>query len=286
MKKTLLALSTLMILLVLAACGSVDDNGEDAVTCEWSDGNVFRVGMDMRYPPFEMRDDNDEPDGISVDIAKAFAEYLECEVEIVDINFGNLIDSLTLGDIDAIIASMSRTEARAELINFSDPYMYFKIIGLMNRDYADANNLDEDSTVEDILAIETTTFVGISGQVSYSLPFELGIPEERVTSAPDQTAAVASVANGDFDIMMMSAAPVSRGHQANLDDTVVMWDPFDSSPIAIGLRQGEDDLLDMANAFVASMDEAGGLNEQLSERWDDAIFEILDRYGLEFFLNE
>ena len=285
MKKTVLGITIIMFLLLLAACGTVDDNGDD-VECEWSEGDVFRIGMDMRYPPFEMRDENDEPDGISVDIAKGFAEYLGCEVEIVDINFGNLIDSLTLGDIDAIIASMSRTEARQELINFSDPYMYFKIIGLMNRDYADANNLDEDSTVEDILAIDTTQFVGISGQVSYALPFDLGIPEERVTSAPDQNAAVASVANGDFDIMMMSAAPVVRGHQANVDETVVMWDPFDSSPIAIGLRQGEDDLLDMANAYVASMDEEGGIYEQITERWDQAIFDILDRYGLEFFLNE
>lgn len=165
MKKMLLPASGLLVLvLVVVLMFQLIPRGEStipsALTCQ--DGSQpLRVGMNLVYPPFETRDEADDPEGISVDIARAFGEHLGCEVEIVDVDFASLIDSLNLGDIDVIIASMSRTPQREELIMFSDPYMWFKIIGLVNLDYAEANNITEDSTVQDILAIDTTEFVGI-----------------------------------------------------------------------------------------------------------------------------
>ena len=282
MKKMLLFMSFLFMFL-LVACGQ--SSVPSALNCQ--DGSQpLRVGMNLVYPPFETRDEEDNPIGISVDIATAFGEYLGCEVEIVDVDFASLIDALNLGDIDVIIASMSRTPQREELIMFSDPYMWFKIIGLVNLDYATANGITEDSSVQDILAIETTEFVGISGQVSYSLPLRLNIPETRVTQATDLDSAVSRVVIGDADIMMMSASPVVRNHLVNPDTTLVVWDPFESSPISIGMRQGEDELQGLANTFVASLFEEGGLYEELSVKWDDTVRAILDRYGLEFFLTE
>lgn len=65
---------------------------------------------------------------------------------------------------------MSITEARKLEVDFSEPYFYFKIISLVNKDFATANNLTEDSTVEDLLAIENARYVGIAAQVSSSIP--------------------------------------------------------------------------------------------------------------------
>ncbi len=282
MKKTLLVAVSLITIMVLAACGN---RVTPALDCRDEENRPLRVGMHLIYEPFEMRDpDTNEPIGISVDIARAFGEYIGCEVEIVNVNFGSLIDALNLGDIDVIIASMSRNEQREELIAFSEPYMYFKIIGLVNQDFADEHGITEDSTVEDVLAIETARYVGIAGQVSYSLPLELGIPEDRVRQMTGPESAVARVVQGDDDIMMMSGSPVVRNHLVNPDTTMVLWDAFDSSPIAIGMRHGEDELRDLANEFIAAMDEPGGLNDQLREDWDDAIRAILSRFGIDFFL--
>ena len=284
MKKLVLGLSVFLVLFVLSACNIGEQ--ASALECQEEGADPLRVGMNLIYEPFEMRNDDNEPAGISVDIAKAFGEYIGCEVEIVNVDFSVLIDSLLIGDIDLIIASMSRTEAREELITFSDPYMYFKIIGLVNQDFADANGLTEDSTVDELLAITDAQYIGIAGQVSYSLPFQLGIDEENVTQAQDLDSAVARVVIGDDDVMMMSASPVVRNHLVNPESTMVLWDPFVSSPIAMGMRDGEDELLELANAFIASMDEEGGVHDQLREDWDDAILAILDRYGIDFFLTE
>ncbi len=284
MRKTWIGLMMLVFTMVLGACGS---RVTPALDCRVEEDRPLRVGMNLIYEPFEMRNlETNEPEGISVDIAHAFGEFIGCDVEIVNVNFANLIDALTLGDIDVIIASMSATPQRAQLIDFSDPYMYYRIIGLVNQDYADANGITEDSSAEDVLAIETTSFVGIAGQVSYSLPLELGIPQSRVRQMTGLESAVARVVQGDDDILMMSGSPVARNHNVNPDTTLILWDPFDISPIAMGIRQGEDEFRDLANAFIASLDEPGGVNDQLRERWDDDIRAILGRYGIDFFLYE
>lgn len=245
--------------------------------------NALRVGMDLRYPPFETRDDANQPVGISVDVATAFAEYLGRPVEIVDTNFASLIPALNAGEIDVIIASMSRTEERAQAIDFSNPYFYFKIISLINSDFATANGITIDSSRDELTAVDGVRFTGITGQVSSSLPQSLGFDVEIATNLE---AAVLNVIQGTSDVLMMSAFPVTRGHLANPDDTIVLWDPFVSSPISMGIRKDNPELLARANEFVAMMDEPGGLYDQLSEKWDDTVMEMLGRFGLEFFINE
>lgn len=257
--------------LLLSACGPAPET------------KPLRVGMDLRYPPFETQDADNKPEGISVDVATEFARFLGRPVEIVDTNFASLIPALNAGDIDVIIASMSRTPERAEAIDFSEPYFYFKIISLVNKNFAEAQGITVDSPKEALSGLPSTRFTGITGQVSASIPQSLGFNVEIATNLE---AAVLNVVQGSSDVLMMSAFPVTRGHLANPDSTLVLWDPFVSSPIAMGIRKGETELLAKANEFVASMKAPGGLYEQLKTKWDAPVKELLGRYGLEFFLNE
>ena len=268
----------LLTVFTLAVSGITFAGGQQARP----QANTLRVGMDLRFPPFETQDNAGVPFGISVDVAKAFGEYLGRPVEIVDTNFASLIPALNAGEIDIIIASMSRTPERAQSVDFSDTYFYFKIISLVNRQFAEANGITIDSSNEALTSIDTR-FTGITGQVSASIPQQLGFDVEIATNLE---AAVLNVVQGSSDVLMMSAFPVTRGHLANPEDTIVLWDPFVSSPIAMGVRQGESELLAQANSFIATMSQPGGLYDQLQATWDDEIRRLLGRFGLEFFINE
>jgi polar amino acid transport system substrate-binding protein len=270
MKKTFLVLIAVVTIFTLAACGG-------------SEEEPLRVGMDLRYPPFETVDTSNTPEGISVDVAYAFGEFIGREVEIVNTNFASLIPAIQAGDIDIAIASMSITEEREQSVDFSNPYFYFKIISLVNKDFADANSLTEDSTIEDLLAIDDARFVGIASQVSTTIPESYG---KDVTQATDLGTAVENVAQGNADILLMSANPVVDGYKANPNTTMVVWDPFVSSPIGMAVQNGNTELLDQANEFIATFNEPGGLYEQLATQWDDVLIEQLGRYGLEFYINE
>ncbi|MCR3905564.1 MAG: transporter substrate-binding domain-containing protein [Tenericutes bacterium] len=269
MKKILLILTITIGALILSSCGR--------------DSNILRVGMDLKYPPFETVDTSNNPEGISVDIAYALGEYLGREVEIVNTDFGSIIPSIQSGEIDIAIASMSITDARKEVVDFSDPYFYFKIITLVNQDFATTNNLDQDSTVEELLAIEGTRYTGIASQVSSSIPQSYG---KEVTEATDLGTAVESVAQGTADVLLMSANPVVDGYKANPTTTMVMWDPFVASPIGMAVRKGNTELLEQVNAFIATFSEPDGLYDVLAEKWDDILLDRLGRYGLDFYINE
>ena len=275
MRRTRLAA---LILVVVTVAAMASGTGETAPL-----EGPLRVGMDLRYPPFETQDSAGNPFGISVDVAEAFGDYLGRPVEIVDTNFASLIPALNAGEIDVIIASMSRTAEREQAIDFSDPYFYFKIISLVNRTFAERNGITIDSPKEALSDLPQTRFTGITGQVSASIPQSLGFDVEIATNLE---AAVLNVVQGSSDVLMMSAFPVTRGHLANPQDTIVLWDPFVSSPIAMGFRKGETELLARANSFVASMSEPGGVYDMLREKWDAEVTELLGRYGLEFFINE
>jgi polar amino acid transport system substrate-binding protein len=233
--------------------------------------------------------------GISADVALALGEYLGRPVEIINTNFASLIPSLNSGEIDIIIASMSITAERAQAIDFSEPYFYFKIPSLVNKSFAEANGVTENTTTEELLALGRAgaRFTGITGQISSSLPESLGLPVEIATNLE---AAVLNVVQGQADILIMSAFPVARGFIANPNDTMIVWSPFVSSPIGMGVRQGEDELLAQANEFIASMSQPGGLYDELRAKWNPATLDpavwgeatifILERFGLDFFINE
>jgi len=157
----------------------------------------LRVGLDLRYPPFESITLDGDPVGISVDIANAFGEFLGREVEIVNTDFAVIIPSLNSGSIDIAIASMSITPEREEIVDFSEPYFYFKIISLLNKDFVTENSLTEDSTIQDVLAIDDVKYIGIASQVSTSIPESYG---KSVISATDLGTAVESVAQSTADI--------------------------------------------------------------------------------------
>ena len=59
------------------------------------------VGMELTYPPFEMRDAQNRPDGIGVRLAEALAEDLKRPLRIEDLRFEGLIPALQTGKIES-----------------------------------------------------------------------------------------------------------------------------------------------------------------------------------------
>lgn len=264
MKKLLV----LVFILFLTACGQED---------------VLRVGMDLQYPPFETVDAENNPEGISVDIAMALGEYLGREVEIVNTDFAAIIPALESGEIDIAIASMSITEEREKRVDFSNPYVYFKIIGLVNKDYAEANNITADTPMAQIMDNKDTRFVGLASQISTSIPQSYGFD---VLEATEKASAILSVTQGTSDVFLMSGEVVAQANAANPDTTMIVWSPVSTSKIGMAVQEGNSELLEKVNEFIAMMSDPGGVHDQLAEKWDDTIRESLINFGIEFYLNE
>nr|WP_223702250.1 transporter substrate-binding domain-containing protein [Sutcliffiella deserti] len=125
MKKWLLLLMSILVVGLLAACGTNGNDEEGTGSGDQTeDKQVLRMGTSADYPPFEYIDTEvgEEIIGFDIDLAKAITEELGYELEVQDIDFGSLITAMDAGNIDLILAGMTPTEERLEQVDFTDIY--------------------------------------------------------------------------------------------------------------------------------------------------------------------
>ena len=91
-------------------------------------GPVLRVATNAEFPPFEFRCKKRGIVGIDIEIARYVANYLGRNLEIVDMDFDDIIDSVRAGSADLGLAALSVTEERGQIVNFTDHYATSKIV--------------------------------------------------------------------------------------------------------------------------------------------------------------
>ena len=124
MKKKLLGLVACVATLalsgaLLAGCsGSGDKTGGDS-----ADGKeTLTVGFDQSYPPYGFVGDDGKFTGFDLELAKAVCEKMGYDLEIVDTEFDSLISGVASGKYDFVMAGMTVTEERKQMVSFSNTY--------------------------------------------------------------------------------------------------------------------------------------------------------------------
>ncbi len=245
--------------------------------------NVLRVGMDLKFPPFSYIGDDGKAAGFEPIISEAFAEYLGMEVEIVNTDFSVLIPALDTGDVDILIADMSRTDERAQKADFSDPYRYSHTPALVNREFALEHNITNDMSEADFFAIEGANFVGLSGTKGVYYPQQFGI---NVTEVTEIGTGLIEISNGISDILVASDE-VFGFHAADPKNTIVYTGITDVVGSCFVVKKGNQELLDKANEFVASMYEDGGFYDTIREEYDPIVGDFLQNpdLGLDYIIH-
>src|SRR6185369_14943119 len=82
----------------------------------------LRIATWGEYPPFSFVAADGSLQGFDVDIAEALCAKMQADCTIVQQQWDPIIPNLMQGKYDAIISSMSITEERKRVIDFSDPY--------------------------------------------------------------------------------------------------------------------------------------------------------------------
>ena len=217
----------------------------------------LRVGMELAYPPFEMRDQSGVPAGVSVDLARALGEQLGMAVEIQNLPFDGLIPALKTGKLDLIISSMTATPERAQSIDFSEPYLKTGLCLLVGaksdiRTIADADKIGRSIAVKK----------GTTGHL-YALR---ALKAARPLVLDNENACVLEVVQGKAEAFIYDQMSTFKNSRKNPDTTRAILAPFQQESWAIGLRKGDDDLRARVNAFLASYREKGGF-EKLGDKW-------------------
>jgi len=232
------------------------------------------VGMELAYPPFETKDEQGDPTGVSVDFAEAFGEYIGKPVRIENISWDGLIPALQTGKVDMVISSMTIKEERLEKIDFSKPYAKALLALLVNIDspVEKAEDLNRDGMV---IACKT----GSTGEI-YA---QKNLSKAKILSLPDESACVTEVAQGKADAFIYDQLTIYRNNKQNPDTTRAVYIPFqDVEYWGVGIKKGNSELLNDVNAFIDRFYEENGF-DAITEKYLKEEKEAFDRYGFEWF---
>ena len=91
--------------------------------CGTAMAETLTMGSSIDFAPYEYYDDETgEIVGIDVEIAKAVAEKMGYDLEIVDMQFDSIIAAVVSGKVDFGMSGFTITEDRKQSVDFSTPY--------------------------------------------------------------------------------------------------------------------------------------------------------------------
>lgn len=267
MEKRILIL--MLVVLTVFVVGCSNETSESVL-----DKDTLVVGMELKYPPFETKDENGDPMGASVDLAYALGEYLDMDVEIADTPYPSLIPSLMSGEIDVIISSMTITPARAEKVDFSDPYTTSQLMMLVYDDSKVQSH--EDLNDPDVTIVSKTGTIG-------ALWAQSNAPEADIKNVDEEATAVLEVAQGKGDVFIYDPLSIIRHHENYPDTTRAILEPLPNTKgWGVAMQKGQDELKAKINEFIEKA-KADGTYDEIREKHLEEKIKEFEEYGLDFF---
>ena len=206
MKKiTAIVLAALMVCAMLAGCGAKEEAGLKTV-----ESGKLIMATNAAFPPYEYIEGN-EIVGIDAEIAGAIAQKLGLELQIDDMEFDSIIESVKGGKADIGLAGMTVTPERQEVINFTASYATGVQVVIVTEDSAI-------TTVDDLFAEGAMHVIGVQRNTTGDLYSTWDLEDaglatvDRYSKGAD---AVQALITGKVDCVVIDNEPAKAFVAAN-----------------------------------------------------------------------
>lgn len=118
-------------MLMLAACSNPSAPEESVVAADTTTTETpmsVKIATESSYKPFSYTDADGKLIGYEVELVDALCAQMKADCELISQDWDGLIPGLNAQKFDAIIAGMSITPERQEVVEFTDPYFHTGII--------------------------------------------------------------------------------------------------------------------------------------------------------------
>ncbi|GGX54536.1 amino acid ABC transporter [Tateyamaria omphalii] len=225
-------------------------------TFAMADGHsVVRMGTEGAYAPYNFINDAGEIDGFEREVGDELCLRAELTCEWVKNDWDSIIPNLVSGNYDTIIAGMSITAERDEVIDFTQDY-YPPTASA----YVAAS---EDADLEGgVVAAQTATIQAGYIAESGATLVEFATPEETI----------AAVRNGEADAVFADRDFLVPMVEESGGDLLFVGEPVPlGGGVGMGLRESDAELRGKFDAAITSMKEDGTLNELLIKWFGDEV---------------
>ena len=223
---------------------------------------VYKVGSTPTGVPFTFLDvKSNTIQGAMVDLVKAIGDDAGFDVQVEATPFSALIPSLTGNKIDVISAAMLITDARKQVIDFSDPVFPYPEGMVVKADdatpYRSLSDL-KGATVGAQVGTVYVDFLKKEGQFA-----EVKIYDSLADVMRDVALGRIKAGFGDGPIL---AYQVSQNPNMKVK-LVKTYEPKMAGSVGLGVRKGETELLKKINAALGKLKASGALDAILS-KWN------------------
>ena len=216
---------------------------------------TVRMGTEGAYPPYNFINDSGEVDGVERELGDELCARAELTCEWVKNDWDSIIPNLVSSNYDTIMAGMSITDERDEVIDFTQDY------------YPPTESayvaLSEGVDLEGgIVSAQTATIQAGYVAESGATLVEFATPEETI----------AAVRNGEADAVfadydyLLPLVEESGGELMFVGEGVPL-----GAGVGMGLRESDTELRDKFDAAITSMKEDGSLNALLDKWFGEGV---------------
>lgn len=221
-----------------------------ALTAGMSFADTVRMGTEGAYPPYNFINDAGEVDGFERELGDELCVRAALTCEWVVNDWDSIIPNLVSGNYDTIIAGMSITAERDEVIDFTQNYTQPDASAYMALS-ADVNLSGA------VIAAQTNTIQASFVAASGATLVEFSTPEETV----------AAVKNGEADAVLADKSYLVPVADADNSLVLLAQQELIGGGVGMGVRESDNDLRDKFNAAIASMKADGSLNALIA-KWE------------------
>ena len=220
-------------------------------TLAMADGHsVVRMGTEGAYPPWNFINDAGEVDGFERELGDELCARAELTCEWVTNEWDSIIPNLVSGNYDVIIAGMSITDERDEVIDFTaastlpDPSAYA------------AASADVDVAGGPIATQPNTIHASFVAEQGWDL-LEFATPEETI----------AAVKNGEADAVLADKSYLSDVVGQDSELVFLEREELLGGGVGMGVRESDAELKAKFDAAIDSMKADGSLNALIT-KWE------------------
>ena len=275
MKKFLALVLTLAMALSITACGGSDTTEDtttdttdgaqteettgNAVSTEYGDFTVVEAGKlhmstNAAFPPYEMTTDDGGFEGIDVEVADAIAQKLGLELVVDDMGFDAALTAVQTGQSDIAMAGITVTEARLEVMDFSDSYATGVQVVIVRED-SPIQTIDDLANAEMIGCQAATT-----GYIYASdTPENGGYGEDHVTAYENGALAVMALVNGQVDAVVIDNEPAKSFVEQN-EGLKILDTAYANEEYAAAIAKDNTELFEQVNAAIQELKEDGTID--------------------------
>jgi len=214
---------------------------------------TIRMGTEGAYPPYNFVNDNGEVDGFERELGDELCARASLTCEWVTNDWDSIIPNLVSGNYDTIIAGMSVTAERDQVIDFSHEY-----VPASPSSYVGAS---------DGVDVEGGVIAAQTGTIQANYVAKSGATLVEYASA-DET--IAAVRSGEADAVLADRdylAPIVEESSGSL--SFVGHDVKIGGGVGMGIRESDGELRGKFDAAIDSMKADGTLNTMLTKWFGD-----------------